>query len=402
MFGQHRGDATTASLLERRATLQSDLALPPRPPRRIRLSVGPSTGGFSGQRARACLLCLCLGSMVCGCDRRERPAADPPPPKRAEKRADQPPTGGSAVDEAIPVDDQDAPGSPPALPKSSRLGAWIKVRPVRLAAGEEIGAALGDARRAERLAGFRVERLATCAYRRRGDESDRTANLELFETVSAADALGMLLAESSGENHPAGPGMIGFIRAQRQAGRAEWYGWQGYHYVHLWVNAEADPDLTKTVEQLLGDILLSTPGAPVPALLEFLPHDGRHPGQVWLVRSARALRGPSGPKLRWPDHQAADKLLGLRGDALMALGGYCVPGSEEVNYVFVVQYPTADEAQAAFGRLSHQSGPLALPCLLTDPVGERLAGSFTPESESVAHVLPVARRGLLSAEGGQP
>lgn len=332
--------------------------------------------------------------LLAGCDSGEREQASGESGRQATGQTTQHTPTPLRPAAPVAADDQDDPDAPRVLPKSTSVGDWIKVRPVRVTAGNQLWKAIGDDERAARLSPFRVERLARCAYQRRDDAQGRLAEVELFEAVSPEDAIGMLLVECPGPDQALGHAPIGTIRTRQEGSRRYWHAWQGYHYVRVTTGAADDGDL-KAVERLLGRILLSASGTAVPRLLDLLPLNGREVGQIWLVRSVRSLTGPAGPQLSWSDPDETDARLGLDGASLLALAAYQTPGTQEPNYVFIIRYATAEAARAAHRRWSARPPGTAPPCLLTDPAGPWLAGSWTPDRESLAHTLSEVKRILM-------
>jgi hypothetical protein len=147
-------------------------------------------------------------------------------------------------------------------------------------------------------------------------------------------------------------------------------------------------------------VLLATPGAAVPSALPLRLFNAPRPGGLWMARSVTAMASVAHPALRWKDPHAVDQLLGLVGDVWLVTAGLSSPAGEETNYVFVARYPSSAAASEAYSRCMEATARGEISVLLTEPVDKTLAGSWTPDVESVSHVLPSLRKSLEANQAG--
>jgi len=307
-------------------------------------------------------------------------------PSDAAESADQP-TAQANQSRLLGVDDQDDLMAPACLPSSNREGAWVKREPVRIFGPAELARALPGGG-ADRLAHFRINSAAACAYALpHGRGTPFMASVLLIDTQTADDAYGILTCRcSSPELYKIG----GETRVDHSRGLAL-HTWQGKHYLHV-ACEESDPFARDELTRLALHIATRIGREDRPSLLDALPSESLRPGRQWLVRHLASLP-PDIVELGVPlEADRLSRVLGLGKDTLMAIASYDVPDAARPNTVFVVRYPGIKSAHDAYARysraISTSSAPLDASTSLLAPQGAYLAGTWTAEEESLQYLLP--------------
>lgn len=244
-----------------------------------------------------------------------------------------------------------------------------------------------------------MQSAVTAGYTRRGDPERREAALTLIDAVSVEDALGLFLAASPGADLSGMSGTSGLIHVNEEHDRVVWTAWRGQRVVCI--DAAAADGVPEALERLGGRVLLSTPGEAVPAELPFRLFEAQRPRRLSLVRSVAAITAGLDPSLHWEDPQTVDRLLGLVGDVWLVTAGLGSPTDDETNFVFAARYPTPADAAEAYSRCVDAADRGELAILLTEPVNEVLAGSWTPDVESSSPALPALRKALEAEQAGR-
>jgi len=324
--------------------------------------------------------------LVSGC-RRQTPASSTTQPDETIEPVSASPTGSEVV---VSQDALDDPNAPICLPKSNVVGNWVKHVAVRVAIPGELDELLGD--QAASLEYFRLKRGASCVYR---DEQGQLAYVELLETYTPEDAFGVLSVQcTSSEILP-----VGQLTRVDTAMGYHLHCWKGNYYVHVYSFVTGDPALRSALADLLAKIVFEMPTGSLPAWVRALPNELRMPGQQWLVRSARSLTLPAAAEVPVADPALIDRLLGLDKDTAVLVTAYAQPGLAGPNYVWVVRYPTANDARQAYRRYARAVEDAAPDSQLGDtlllaPHNVMLVGTWTAQRESLMHVLPRIRAAL--------
>lgn len=324
--------------------------------------------------------------LVSGC-RREPPASSATQPDETIEPVSTSPAGSEV---AVLQDALDDANTPIYLPKSNVVGNWVKHLAVRVAIPGELDELLGD--QAASLEYFRLKRGASCVYR---DEKGQLAYVELLETYSPQDAFGVLSVYTTSSETLA----VGQLTRVDTAMGYHLHCWKGNYYVHVYSFVTGDPALRRALADLLAKIVFEMPAGSLPAWVLGLPNEARMPGQQWLVRSARSLTLPAAAEVPVADPALIDRLLGLDKDTTLLVTAYAQPGLAGPNYVWVVRYPTANDARQAYRRYARAVEGAAPTSQLGDtlllaPHDAMLVGTWTAQRESLMHVLPRIRAAL--------
>ncbi len=176
------------------------------------------------------------------------------------------------------------------------------------------------------------------------------------------------------------------------------HGWQGNYFVHVVSRRLAGPEPRVSVEKLAAALVRPIPTAEPPRLLGYFPTGQRIPGRTWVTRKHLGVLPPEVQKqaLRGSALETT-KSLGLGADTVMAVVAYNPGEGEAPNYVWLVEYPTNQDAMRALGRYKNllrkiKPTPLVLMDMARDadgkPVGRYLGGTWTADQESIMNILP--------------
>jgi hypothetical protein len=341
-----------------------------------------------------CILYVAAALTALSC--REEPA--PPAPQAKTPPTAQSPhlttdTPSTRQTDSLTFRIIDEPNAPAFLPRNNEFGKWVRHSSARVAEAPQISRLIQDSARLDVLAPYQVRRVIACSYRWSDAEMPLIAQVELIEADAPLDALGMLsvhcLAAEDGK-----PGVITRVPVNETT---HFYGWQGTFFAHLWAVSKDDAFLANC-DQFLRKLVFRIPGEEPPLWLSLLPATGRLPNHRWIVRQTASLGGPSARKVPLNDPQRIDQILGLGRETILMVVAYCVPDDEAPNYVWLVCYPTPDDAQAAYRRykafLDAGDQPLALNTLIEPAKGNFLLGTWTADQESLLHILPAIRKAV--------
>jgi hypothetical protein len=227
---------------------------------------------------------------------------------------------------------------------------------------------------------------------RQGDPGRREAVMTFIDAASVEDALAMFLAACPTADLSGVQGTGGAVHVDELNGKIMWAAWRGRRVVVI--VAEAAVGVRDAIDRLGGRVLLATPGAAVPTTLPLRLLSGQRQCDLRMVRSVAAITSGDARGLRWNDPSAVDRLLGLSGDLWLLTAGFSTPAGDEMNYVFAVRYPSAAAAADAHSQCAEATARGELDVLMIEPMNDVLVGSWTPDVESVARVLPALRRSL--------
>ena len=176
------------------------------------------------------------------------------------------------------------------------------------------------------------------------------------------------------------------------------YGWQGDYFIHAVSRRLAGPEPRVSVEKLAAALVRPIPTGEPPRLLAYLPTARRIPGRTWVTCKHLGILPPEVQKqaLRGSALETT-KSLGLGADTRMAVVAYNPGEGEAPNYVWLVEYPTHEDAISALGRYKNMLRKIKpMPLVLMDmardadgkAVGRYLCGTWTADQESIMNVLP--------------
>ncbi|KPK43219.1 MAG: hypothetical protein AMK72_13625 [Planctomycetes bacterium SM23_25] len=277
------------------------------------------------------------------------------------------------------------------LPSDADIGDWKTdgaarvFGPAAVAAEgmEAIEADLGQAAAAYRAYGY--VRSAVRHYIR-GAEGERVT-VRLFEMKTPSEAFGIFSVRSSGGTFPLvglaarmGSKVLGFVKGAYFA---------SIEYAGV---SDATPVLMDFGRWMADQI--TSPGYR-PAVLETFPL-GSAQGERYYLHRFETLAGlafvPKG------DPTTMARMLDLSDETDVAIMGYPTETAGVLNYLFVIRYPSAVDAGAAYtaydGYLSNSTSAAEQNVAVAPPVGSYVAGTFNAEENSVRDQLAKLLTGL--------
>ena len=213
--------------------------------------------------------------------------------------------------------------------------------------------------------------------------------VRLYEMKSPSEAFGLFSVRSSGNQFP----LVGL--AARMSNTALGFV-KGAYFVS--VEYSGSMDATPVVMEFgrwIADHITS-PGLR-PSMLESFPAQSVQGERYYLHRFETLASLPFVPK---GDPATMARMLALGPETNVALMGYPTDKAGELNYLFLIKYPTAEEARAAYtayeGYLANSTVAAEHNVAVAPPVGTFVAGTFNAEENSVKDQLAK----LLAALGG--
>lgn len=265
---------------------------------------------------------------------------------------------------------------------------WIETGAARAFSAEELDQLPPDWE-IERLKHFRVRSATPHTYARKpdGDGAALTAHVLIVEAETEADAYGLMSCRAA--RFRAWPNPPPDVA--RRADAFERHDWRGRTYVYTRI-ASADTEDRRACDELTGQLLTRLPAGAPPELVQALPSAGDAAGPRWLLRDLGGLPADLAEGLIRADLHTVNQLLGLQRDTLICIGTYEVPQARRPNTVWLVEYPNARRARAAYDRyvrfLETAGGTAWSSTSLLKPRGRFLVGTWTAEEESLQYMMP--------------
>ncbi len=310
------------------------------------------------------------------CQRRQTP---PPPAEPVVASQPEAPTPAAPAG----ADAQDDPAAPRALPRTGQVRGWVKTEAVRVLQPDEVIARLAKSQSAS-PAGLPLKRGAVCAYERAGTRAD----VLLVEAASPDDAFSLFTLRTGGRVETSKPD--GSIRARLGTPELpQLCAWQGTWFAEIAPARPADAASAKALEQFLDRILLPLPAAPPPFLLQAVPTGQRANCEIWQARTTALLKPVTDRRLPGFSSAEWDRLFGLNGQPILTLLSVKSPEMPSADLIWLVTYPDAALAGAAYERLQSPGQPPA-PGRATQalpPVDRRLLGSWTTDAKVIQDQL---------------
>jgi hypothetical protein len=303
------------------------------------------------------------------------------PPKSVDDLLRQTPRGNRRAS----VESKDPPKTPPFIPTSEEVGAWHRDQPAELAETDAVEAFIGSPKRWSLIEPYRPKLVVRAVFRWKGQDDSR-AKVELIEVADPLDAIGMVLAHVRSTDPIKGGHLT---RAEDEQG-THFYTWAGRYFAHV-ETPSADEGLAENCQRLLQKIVFQIPAADPPAWLKLLVTDKWVQGRLAVTRSVKTLARDVEAEWPVPQPDQLDALLGLNGTATLGVAAYEVMADEPLNYVWLVQYASADDARVAYDRyrafLKTDADRGIMNTLLSEPRGPFLAGTWTAEQDSIGNNL---------------
>jgi hypothetical protein len=352
-------------------------------------------------RALFLLLCACSGGLQFACQ--EQAPKETETDKDVQTQlAEATLPAAAAGRQPVPLDEQDDPAAPACLPRSDVVAGWIKTRPARVTPAGQYIRSLDDSLRAAKLRRYRIVEATYCLYEKIIGGARFSLEMEMLRCESPDDAFGLYSTQRQG-----GPvGHTGRAWACKTGDSYRLYAWQADYMVRAEVRPASDYRIMADAERLLARLLLALPEVEPPKLVRYLPASGGNLEARWFARSCASLVGPLAEVVPAEKTGVLDEVLGMDRAAGIAVAAYDADQEDPPDYIWLVEYGSAADAEQAYQRYRSAaeqaasekgaaSGPPAT--LLMSPVGRFLAGSWSPEQESVMHLLPVCRTTIKKA-----
>lgn len=241
---------------------------------------------------------------------------------------------------------------------------------------EAIDADLGSEAAAVR--GYDYAKSGTRKYTR--GTAGETVTLRVFEMKSPSEAFGLFSVRSSGTQYP----LVGLAARMSNTALGMVKG-QYYAAVEYSGTNDATPVLMEFSRWVADQV--TSPGYR-PSLVESFPQGSAQGERYFMHRFETLAALPFVPK---GDAAAMARALSLTPDTDVAVLGYPTDKPGELNYVFVIRYPSEGDASAAYAAydnyLQNSTNPAEHNVAVAPPVRSYLAGTLNAEENSVKDVL---------------
>ena len=327
---------------------------------------------------------MCVVFVNGACEKKSAPPAQAAPAKKK-------PAPPVAADPA-----KDDPATPSWLPDPEEIPGWVRSANVQaLIPGE--WDQLTNEKLKRCLGAYSIKTVLTFRYESvLPSPNGAIAEFALCQAASSTDAFGMATCMMPMQPRDT---LVGSMSSLETIEKGQVVcGWQGNYFVHVVSRRLAGPEPRVSVEKLAAALVRPIPTAERPRLLGYFPTGQRIPGRTWVTCKHlgvlptevqnQALRGSA---------LETTKSLGLGAETRMAIVAYNPGKGEAPNYVWLVEYPTSQDAISALGRYKNllrkiKPMPLVLMDMARDAdgktTGRYLCGTWTADQESIMNILP--------------
>ncbi len=325
---------------------------------------------------------------VNGACEKKSPPPTPPTQTAPQKSKQTPPTA------ADPAKDQSA--TPAWLPDPEEIPGWVRSGNVQALSSGQWDQLDNEA--LKRCVGaYSIKTVLTFRYESvLPAPGGMIADFALCQASSSTDAYGLATCMM-----PVGPRdtLVGSMSSLETSETGQIVsGWQGDYFVHVVSRRLDGPEPRVSVEKLAAALVRPIPTAERPRLLGYFPTAQRIPGRTWVTCKHLGILPPEVQKqaLRGSALETT-KSLGLGAETRMAVVAYNAGEGESPNYVWLVEYPTHEDAISAIGRYKNMLRKIKpMPLVLMDmprdadgkSVGRYLCGTWTADQESIMNILP--------------
>ena len=328
------------------------------------------------------------------CDK--KPSAEKPASQEQnEQRSPEQPVPTKPAP-AIAQPAKDAAATPSWLPQREEIPGWVRTSSVEVVQPEQWGDMKDDPLR-DCVGAHAIQAVLTFQYKSVLPPPGGTlAEVTLCEAETSDHAFGLSTCMM-----PAQPRdrLVGSMSCVERAGQSQViHGWQGKYYIRVRTKLPVEPRPQVSVERLAGRLVRPIPTAEPPMMLSYFPPEKRIAGRTWLVgKHLQALPSDVQKQILRGSTRESTQALGLGPETVMAVAAYDPGEGEKPNYVWIVEYPTGQEASAALGRYKSILRTIKpTPLVLMDMQrgadgkvsGRFLCGTWTADQESIMHVLP--------------
>ena len=286
------------------------------------------------------------------------------------------------------------------LPSTGQLRAvswarrWYKKEPIRVTEAGELAQVLGG--QAEAYLSFNFQRLASVVYQTDAGNVRGLISVDLAEFSDSEDAFGLAgVLKSFSDFNSLDQGGHLWLGKTSDGEMVDAVLWKGRYVVRFSGDIRAKPEMNRLARSLSESL---EPDSAKPLLLSLLPSGGQAKPPGWFLRKIEGLTGPTTKAIPCGDIAPLQAVLQLDGSTRMVVAAYHVGGSDNLNYVWVVQYPTPVKALAAHKRyqiyLESDAGrtdSVAQVTTVDVPQGAYLVGSWTAEEESMEPKIPAIK-----------
>jgi hypothetical protein len=327
------------------------------------------------------------------CEKAPPPPAPPTQAAPAKKKLPPPAAANPARDD---------PATPAWLPDPDEIPGWVRSGSVRALAPTE-WEQLDNDNLKRCLGAYSIKTVLTFRYESVPPApGGAIAEFALCQATNSTDAFGLATCMMPVQPHDALVGSMSSLEPTETGQVVQ--GWQGDYFVHVESRRLAGPEPRISVEKLAAALVRPIPTAEPPRLLSLLSTARRIPGRTWVTCKhlgvlpaevqKQALRGSA---------LQTTKALGLSADTRMAVVAYDAGDGEAPNYIWLVEYPTHQDAMNALGQYKNMLRKIKpMPLVLMEtardadgkPVGRYLCGTWTADQESIMNLLPVIADGL--------
>lgn len=338
-------------------------------------------------RASACLIAGSLALILSGCEKKA-----PPPSAKQEDSVAQPAEARPTKRRVVAADpSKDAAETPAWLPKPQEIPGWTRTSNVDVYYPDQWNR-LEDERLRNRLEAFLIKAVRTCEYTSaEPNPAGIVANVTIVEAHQADDAYGLFTNSVLARPETRVGSFSSFVASETEQKRNCW---QGDYFVQAEMSVPAGTNTNAMLDKLVAGLVRPIPSKRPPALLGFLPPSRRiqsASGHTWFARKhlqtlpalvlRDALKGQG---------VLATKVLGLGADTLMVVTAFDPGEGEPPNVVWLVRYPTTEQAKKAYGAYKSALRKIrsAPQVLMQPPTGPYLCGTWTAAQESIMHILP--------------
>ncbi len=321
------------------------------------------------------------------CEKKSPPPA-PPTQAAPKKKKPAPPAAAAPA--------KDDPATPAWLPDPEEIPGWVRSANVQaLIPGEWDRLNSEELRRC--IGAYSIKTVLTFRYESvLPAPGGAIAEFALCQGASSTDVFGLATCMMPVQPRDTLVGSMSSLETVEDGQVVN--GWQGNYFVHVVSRRLAGPEPRVSVEKLAAALVRPITTAEPPRLLSYFPTGQRIPGRTWVTRKHLGVLPPEVQKqaLRGSALETT-KSLGLGADTVMAVVAYNPGKGEAPNYVWLVEYPTNQDAMRALGRYKNllrkiKPTPLVLMDMARDadgkPVGRYLGGTWTADQESIMNILP--------------
>lgn len=331
--------------------------------------------------ARAIAWILSAGlavSLASGC--KPKAAKTTPPPSTGGTGTGAGPSLDAGQEAPIPQGqdrfDSTAPQVRNLFPRTSDVGQWVKITPVKFYDADKLDDMSGNV---AFFKAYGVDWAADTQYRL-GSDKNQALVIELYHCTDSGNAYG-LMSVSSDTLADVPLGM-----ESRGGDGVQMHIWTGGFYLHIYSPTRQGVTFIRSANELAARIVngLSKDGT-WPALVQRLPGRNRIKESVHYCRGPQSIAGQGLSNVA--SARALGKALAMESSDEMALAAYRVAGSREPCVMFIAAFSSSERATAAHNNLlriqTDANTRLGQSIVVADQVGQYIFGSLDGDAYSL-------------------